>query len=415
MKITINKSENISAALEHSLKTVLGLPADAVVVSDTEPTSATAADGKTYRGVMAIVRVVRAAAADPAKQAFLSGEDEEQAMLIDQWVNVAATLSAETAHAGGAAATQTVRDVEHIMEAHSILGKFLACTAKASLADVLFYGALHGGRSAEATKALPSMLADWSAFVQADASLAAIKSTFATAATAGKAAGEADGSVPAATGSAFVKPSDEEIQRRREEKERVRKEKEAAKAAAGGAAPEVGKAKKEAAAPKKELDASSLDVRVGRFSNVRKHEKADRLYVEDMDLGDETRTIVSGLVEHFADPSELDGRLILVVCNMKPKPLMEVTSHGMILCASDEEGLALVSPPEGAKPGDRIVFGDAYAEPGAAAEVLSGSKMGNLIAQLRTNGEGVLCWKDTTAHHANGIVCCPTKKNCIVK
>lgn len=69
--------------------------------------------------------------------------------------------------------------------------------------------------------------------------------------------------------------------------------------------------------------------------DVKKHPDADSLYVEKIDLGEESgpRTIVSGLV-NYVPIEEMKDRMVVVLANLKPANLRGVSSHGMLLCAS---------------------------------------------------------------------------------
>ena len=61
-----------------------------------------------------------------------------------------------------------------------------------------------------------------------------------------------------------------------------------------------------------------------------------------MDLGFETRTIVSG-ISQFYKPEELIGKKVVVVANLKPATLMGVQSQGMLLAGEDASGLEVLS------------------------------------------------------------------------
>jgi tyrosyl-tRNA synthetase len=64
------------------------------------------------------------------------------------------------------------------------------------------------------------------------------------------------------------------------------------------------------------------------------HPDADSLYIEKIDVGEaEPRTVVSGLVQ-FVPKEELQDRLVVVLCNLKPQKMRGVESQGMLLCAS---------------------------------------------------------------------------------
>ncbi|MGB3545026.1 methionine--tRNA ligase [Rubrivirga sp.] len=80
-----------------------------------------------------------------------------------------------------------------------------------------------------------------------------------------------------------------------------------------------------------------LDLRVGRIVKADLHPKADKLLRFDVDLGFETRQILSGVREHFA-PDDLEGRKVVVVANLKPRTIRGLESSGMILFAEDREG-----------------------------------------------------------------------------
>lgn len=83
-------------------------------------------------------------------------------------------------------------------------------------------------------------------------------------------------------------------------------------------------------------DFSKLELKVGTIVSCEKHPKADKLLVEQIDLGNETRQIVSGIAQ-FYRPEELLGKKVVVVTNLKPAVLRGVESQGMILCAASED------------------------------------------------------------------------------
>lgn len=68
---------------------------------------------------------------------------------------------------------------------------------------------------------------------------------------------------------------------------------------------------------------------------MQRHPDADSLYIEKIDLGEESgpRTIVSGLV-NFVPIEEMKDRMVVVLANLKAANLRGVSSHGMVLCAS---------------------------------------------------------------------------------
>ncbi|MDR2149236.1 MAG: methionine--tRNA ligase [Spirochaetaceae bacterium] len=80
----------------------------------------------------------------------------------------------------------------------------------------------------------------------------------------------------------------------------------------------------------------TVDLRVATITAISRHPKADKLYIETLDLGGEERTIVSGLVP-FYRAEELLGKRIIVVYNLKPAKLRGVESRGMLLAVSSHD------------------------------------------------------------------------------
>jgi aminoacyl tRNA synthase complex-interacting multifunctional protein 1 len=165
-------------------------------------------------------------------------------------------------------------------------------------------------------------------------------------------------------------------------------DKKAAKAAAAAAAP--------ASAPAPaEYNVGSLDIRVGQIVQVWEHETADKLFCEVIDLGSEQRKIASGL-RPFYSLKDLENRKVLVLCNLKARNLVGFPSHGMVLCASNDDHTAVefVVPPPDAPLGSRVVF-DGYETvvPEPEAKVAK-KKIFELVSpDLRTNASGQVAWK----------------------
>lgn len=211
------------------------------------------------------------------------------------------------------------------------------------------------------------------------------------------------------------------------EKERLKKEKAAAAAAAGGDLPHRSKeqggkkgiaekvgekvaAAKEAVvgaitsekAQKKEkkekapkapkapaaaapLSPSLIDLRVGHILKAIQHPEAEKLYVSTIAMGDKpgtddteeykgqvVRTVCSGL-NGLVPLEEMQGRKVVVVCNLKPVKMRGIKSSAMVLAASprlkegeeDTHGgpVELVTPPESAVAGERVYFEGWQGEP----------------------------------------------------
>jgi glutamyl-tRNA synthetase len=105
---------------------------------------------------------------------------------------------------------------------------------------------------------------------------------------------------------------------------------------------------------------TALDIRVGKITKVWEHPEGDKLYCEEIDVGEgEPRSIASGL-RAYLKPEDMEGRKVLVLCNLKERKLMGFPSHGMVLCASnmDHTDVRLVNPPVDAKIGERVTIPD---------------------------------------------------------
>lgn len=91
-------------------------------------------------------------------------------------------------------------------------------------------------------------------------------------------------------------------------------------------------------------DFAKIDLRVGTIISAEKMPKANKLLVLKVATGLDTRTIVSGIAEHFS-PEEVIGKRVTVLVNLAPRALRGVDSEGMLLLANDAQGkLVFVNP-----------------------------------------------------------------------
>ncbi|MBK9483740.1 MAG: methionine--tRNA ligase [Chitinophagaceae bacterium] len=111
--------------------------------------------------------------------------------------------------------------------------------------------------------------------------------------------------------------------------------------------PETEIVKSEIANLKSEIqfdDFAKIDLKVGTILTAEKVEKADKLLQLSVDLGFETRTIVSGIALHF-NAEDIIGKQVVVVANLAPRKMRGIESQGMILMAEDKSGkLHFVNP-----------------------------------------------------------------------
>lgn len=163
-------------------------------------------------------------------------------------------------------------------------------------------------------------------------------------------------------------------------------------AAAGGQQPAQKREKKEKApkppkapAVAAPLSPSLIDLRVGHILKAIKHPEADSLYVSTIAMGDKAgtddtseyegqvvRTVCSGL-NGLVPLEEMQGRKVVVVCNLKPVKMRGIKSSAMVLAASPrlKEGevdnhagpVELVAPPPDSKAGERVYFEGWKGEP----------------------------------------------------
>ncbi len=89
-------------------------------------------------------------------------------------------------------------------------------------------------------------------------------------------------------------------------------------------------------------DFARMDLRVAEIIACEKMEKADKLLILKVRLGEEERTVVSGIAKHYT-PEELVGKKVVLVANLKPTKLRGVMSQGMILAASDENDVEVLT------------------------------------------------------------------------
>lgn len=94
-------------------------------------------------------------------------------------------------------------------------------------------------------------------------------------------------------------------------------------------------------------DFGKLDLRIGTITEAIKVPKADKLLQLSIDLGFETRIIVSGIAQYFA-PEDIVGKQVTVVANLAPRKMRGIESQGMILMAEDAEGKLHFLKPEDA-------------------------------------------------------------------
>jgi aminoacyl tRNA synthase complex-interacting multifunctional protein 1 len=175
--------------------------------------------------------------------------------------------------------------------------------------------------------------------------------------------------------------------------------------------PKPQKAPAAAAAP---LSPSLIDLRVGHILKAIKHPEADSLYVSTIAMGDKegtedtseyegqvVRTVCSGL-NGLVPLEEMQGRKVVVVCNLKPVKMRGVKSCAMVLAASPrlKEGeedhhagpVELVTPPEGSKAGERVFFEGWKGEPDGVLNPKKGRVWETIQPGFTTTADLEICF-----------------------
>lgn len=90
-------------------------------------------------------------------------------------------------------------------------------------------------------------------------------------------------------------------------------------------------------------DFRKVELKVATIKSAEPHPNADKLIVLQVDLGGEQRQICAGIRSHYA-PEELVGKQIIVVANLETAKLRGLESQGMLLAASDEGRVIILTP-----------------------------------------------------------------------
>jgi len=144
--------------------------------------------------------------------------------------------------------------------------------------------------------------------------------------------------------------------------------------------------------PEGDIDVSKLDIRVGVITKAWLHEEADKLFCEEIDIGEESgpRQIASGLRAHY-NLEDLEGQRVLVLANLKTRKLVGFPSHGMVLCAASEDGskVEFIEPPADAEIGERVMCEGYDGEPATENQILKKKMLDKIFPDLSTDSNGV--------------------------
>ncbi|MBT8149006.1 MAG: methionine--tRNA ligase, partial [Gammaproteobacteria bacterium] len=100
-------------------------------------------------------------------------------------------------------------------------------------------------------------------------------------------------------------------------------------------------------------DFFKVDLRVALIEKAEHVDGAEKLLKLSLDIGGEKRTVFSGIKSAY-QPEQLEGKLTVMVANLKPRKMRFGMSEGMVLAASDGDGIFILEPHTGAQPGMRV-------------------------------------------------------------
>ena len=86
-----------------------------------------------------------------------------------------------------------------------------------------------------------------------------------------------------------------------------------------------------------------IELKIARIKEVNDHPNADKLYIIIVEVGDKTKQIIAG-IKNYYKKEDLIGREIVLVDNLDPAVIRGVESNGMLLAASDDKGISIITP-----------------------------------------------------------------------
>uniref|UniRef100_A0A3Q4ARM2 tRNA-binding domain-containing protein n=1 Tax=Mola mola TaxID=94237 RepID=A0A3Q4ARM2_MOLML len=152
------------------------------------------------------------------------------------------------------------------------------------------------------------------------------------------------------------------------------------------------------------VDVSRLDLRVGRIIAALQYPDSDGLCVKHVDVGEAApRTVVSELAKHIP-VDQMQNRMAVLLCNLKPAKTRGVESKAMIMCASSQDKVEILDPPSGAVPGDRVTCEGFPGEPDK--ELNPAKKVWEQVQpDLRTDSWCVATYKEAAFEVVSKGVC----------
>ena len=170
-------------------------------------------------------------------------------------------------------------------------------------------------------------------------------------------------------------------------------------------------------------DLLGFNLVVGEIVSCEQHPdpESSKLLVSRVDCGEpEPRSVCSGIAAHYANPQDLVGKKVVIVGNLKARNMKGVQSHGMCLCASNEDKskIEVVEAPENSSPGERLTFsgfiGDKMPDIHGENKVVKKKLWDKVKDGFNSNAEGNVNWFGSDLIGVNGSVKAPSLKSCRV-
>ncbi|XP_060946039.1 aminoacyl tRNA synthase complex-interacting multifunctional protein 1-like [Limanda limanda] len=141
-----------------------------------------------------------------------------------------------------------------------------------------------------------------------------------------------------------------------------------------------------------QVDVSRLDLRVGRILTVLQPSETESVCVKQVDVGEAApRTVVSELAHHIP-VDQMQNRMAVLLCNLRPAEMGGVVSQAMVMCACSPDKVELLDPPIGAAPGDRVTFQGFPGEPDTELDPKE-NVWEQIQPDLRTDAECVAAYR----------------------
>lgn len=96
-----------------------------------------------------------------------------------------------------------------------------------------------------------------------------------------------------------------------------------------------------------------LDLRIAKILKAERIKDADRLFLLDVDLGEEKRQLVAGIGQNYSS-EQLEGKKIIIVANLEPREIKGYLSQGMLLAVDSPQGPVLLVPEGEVLPGSKV-------------------------------------------------------------